>query len=166
MKLHKILIPGILSILLITSCSKDEPVEPIEKEIDKLEKKSKYSDIELEILVLVNKHRESIGKSALVMNEFIYNESVGHSLDMAKTNHMSHDGADQRFSRMAKELGGYGSAENVAYGYRTAKAVVDGWLNSPGHRTNIEGNYNITGIAARKNDNGVYYYTHLFHRTK
>src|SRR5690606_25969744 len=29
------------------------------------------------------------------------------------------------------------AGENIAYGYPTAKSVVDGWMNSPGHRANI-----------------------------
>ncbi|MGN0678895.1 MAG: CAP domain-containing protein [Oscillospiraceae bacterium] len=29
------------------------------------------------------------------------------------------------------------AAENIAAGYRTPEAVVDGWMNSPGHRANI-----------------------------
>jgi uncharacterized protein YkwD len=40
---------------------------------------------------------------------------------------------------MIKSFGiGYKSAaENIAKGYSTPKAVVDGWMNSSGHRANI-----------------------------
>ncbi|MDH3206288.1 MAG: CAP domain-containing protein [Gemmatimonadota bacterium] len=31
-----------------------------------------------------------------------------------------------------------GAAENIAYGYPTGTAVLTAWLNSPGHRGNIE----------------------------
>ena len=31
--------------------------------------------------------------------------------------------------------------ENVAAGQMTAREVVDGWLNSPGHKKNIEGRF-------------------------
>ena len=47
-------------------------------------------------------------------------------------------------------------------GYSTAKAVVDGWIDSDGHRENIEGDYNIIGIAAVKDANGRYYFTQIF----
>ena len=30
-----------------------------------------------------------------------------------------------------------GAGENVAYGFATGKAVVKGWMHSPGHRANI-----------------------------
>ena len=29
------------------------------------------------------------------------------------------------------------AGENIAWGYRSPQAVVDGWMNSPGHRANI-----------------------------
>lgn len=57
------------------------------------------------------------------------------------------------------------AAENVAYnrGYTDPVAkAVEGWLNSSGHRRNIEGNYNLTGIGVAKNSQGAYYFTQIF----
>lgn len=43
------------------------------------------------------------------------------------------------------------AAENVAVGYRDGRAVVTGWLRSPGHRTNLlNGRYRLVGVAAVK----------------
>jgi uncharacterized protein YkwD len=56
------------------------------------------------------------------------------------------------------------SAENVAYGQLSAKAVVDGWLKSAPHKKNIEGNYNLTGIGLAKDRKGVIYFTQIFLR--
>ena len=36
------------------------------------------------------------------------------------------------------------------------------WLNSPGHRKNIEGDFTHIGIGVVKNDAGVYYFTQIF----
>jgi uncharacterized protein YkwD len=36
------------------------------------------------------------------------------------------------------------------------------WLNSPGHRKNIEGPYNLTGIAMAKAKDGTMYFTQIF----
>ncbi len=55
-----------------------------------------------------------------------------------------------------------GAAENVAYGNMTAAKVVDGWLHSPGHKKNIEGNYNLTGIGTVQREDGVIYFTQIF----
>jgi uncharacterized protein YkwD len=37
--------------------------------------------------------------------------------------------------------------ENLATGQRAARQVVDQWMGSPGHRANILGNFEDTGIA-------------------
>lgn len=57
----------------------------------------------------------------------------------------------------------YGYAgENIAAGYANADDVMDGWMNSSGHRANILNNdYNSIGIGVFKH-NGIIYYTQLF----
>ena len=41
----------------------------------------------------------------------------------------------------------------------SAKEVVEGWLNSKGHRENIEGNSTYTGIGLAKASDGRIYFT-------
>ena len=44
------------------------------------------------------------------------------------------------------------AAENIAYGYTSPAAVVDGWMNSPGHRANIlDGGLVHMGMGALDN---------------
>jgi uncharacterized protein YkwD len=74
-----------------------------------------------------------------------------------------HDGFDNRIADIRKSAGFIrGAAENVAYGQLTAAQVVDGWLNSPGHKKNIEGDYNLTGIGTVQREDGVIYFTQIF----
>jgi len=40
--------------------------------------------------------------------------------------------------------------------------AVSGWLNSTGHRNNIEGNYDLTGVGVAKSSDGKYYLTQMF----
>lgn len=55
-----------------------------------------------------------------------------------------------------------GSGENIAYGQRTAAEVMDGWMNSQGHRANIlNSNYTKIGVGCYEN-NGVKYWVQLF----
>jgi uncharacterized protein YkwD len=56
---------------------------------------------------------------------------------MAKANRLSHAG----WERVIREEGAVASSlgENVAFNYPTATAVVDGWMQSRGHRANILG---------------------------
>jgi len=50
-------------------------------------------------------------------------------------------------------------SENVALGYPNASTVVQGWMNSSGHRHNIlDADVVETGIGiARSSDGGIYY---------
>jgi uncharacterized protein YkwD len=124
------------------------------------------SSIEKAILVQVNQYRVSQGLGALQMNALISKEARQHSLDMASHkipfgHHYFSDRIKRLYSRIPNPRGG---AENVAYNYKTAKIVVDGWLKSPGHKRNIVGNYNLTGIGVVRDKQGRLYYTQMFLR--
>jgi uncharacterized protein YkwD len=54
-------------------------------------------------------------------------------------------------------------AENIAWNYPPS-AVVEGWMNSSGHRRNILGNYTHIGVASCLNEKGEPYYTQVFGR--
>jgi uncharacterized protein YkwD len=56
-------------------------------------------------------------------------------------------------------------AENVALGYPTADAVVQGWMNSSGHRKNIlDGGVVETGVGIARSSAGGLYYCQVFGR--
>ena len=119
--------------------------------------------MEGQILKIINEHRRSIGLGDLVYNKAVYNEAKQHSINMANgKTPFSHDGFDNRFDRLMKTVGGSSMAENVALGQTTAQDVVDSWLSSEGHKQNIEGDFNLTGIGiARGNDEDLYF-TQIF----
>lgn len=53
--------------------------------------------------------------------------------------------------------------ENVAVGYRSGRAVVRGWMASPGHRENIlRREFRLIGIAAVRGDDGRWYSAQVF----
>lgn len=56
------------------------------------------------------------------------------------------------------------AGENVAYGYRTGRSVVnDGWLDSEGHRANIlSTSFRLVAVAARRGDDGRWYAAQVF----
>jgi uncharacterized protein YkwD len=117
-----------------------------------------------EILRLVNQHRRSIGRPPLQANSFISSVALGHSRDMlsGKTP-FGHDGFKDRIDRIRKKVGPlHIAAENVASGPMSAREVVDGWLHSPGHRRNIEGDFRLTGIGLAFGRNGNIFFTQIF----
>ena len=127
-------------------------------------KKNAFANLEEEILVHINKYRRSRGLSKLQMNPVITTEAEKHSRNMAsKRAGVSHAGFSSRVKRISKQLGNVSqSAENVAFGYTSAKDVVNGWLHSPGHRKNIEGSFKLTGIGVAKDKAGTLFFTQLF----
>ena len=74
----------------------------------------------------------------------------------------SHDGFEKRVKAISKSLEGVGFAENVAYGQTSAEEVMESWLNSPGHKKNIEGNFTHIGVGIGKAKNGTLYFTQIF----
>ena len=81
---------------------------------------------------------------------------------MAQREEMFH----QDIGAVLSECGLSAVGENVAYGYGSGRSVVvDGWMNSEGHRANIlNASYTLMGIGARKGHNGRWYVAQVFGR--
>lgn len=128
-------------------------------------------DLAAQVVTLVNRYRASKGLSQLAISPSLNASSTWKSLHMAGNHYFAHDdpappvarGAYQR----AKDCGFNGTAwgENIAWGYPSAQSVVSGWLNSPGHRANIEGaSYTQTGVGVASAANGSLFWTQSFGR--
>lgn len=131
-----------------------------------IESASTAPKLEDDILILINRYRKSKGLSALSSSPVIEQEARRHSMAMAtKRISFGHDGFNIRSKIITSKIPGTNAvAENVAFGSNSAKEVVDGWLNSPGHRKNIEGNYKLTGIGVARDQQSRLYFTQIFAR--
>ncbi|UUU32522.1 CAP domain-containing protein [Streptomyces sp. CA-210063] len=92
------------------------------------------------VLALVNAERDKAGCAPVTENAKLTKAAQNHSQDMADHQNMSHTGSDgsSMTDRLARVGYAYRSAgENVAAGYGTPESVMDGWMNSSGHRANI-----------------------------
>ena len=119
--------------------------------------------METEILQYVNEDRREHGLVALKMNDLESGLALKHSKDMAAGKvGFGHEGFNARAKTIQKALGSTMIGENVASGPMTAREVVDGWLNSPGHKRNIEGNFTLTGIGYARDRKGDIYFTQIF----
>ena len=127
---------------------------------------SPSAEMESEILRLVNGHRHSMGLTPVQMNTLESTVARLHSQNMASGKiPFGHSGFNERAAYLNKKMGPITLvAENVASGQMSAREVVDGWLHSPGHRRNIEGNFKLTGIGLARGSNGMIYYTQIFTR--
>ena len=123
-----------------------------------------------EVLALVNAHRATIPVGALVHDTTMRRCARGHSRHMTQTIHdfFAHTNpeGDSPFARMTQNGITYTTAgENIAAGYPTAAAVMTGWLNSPGHRANIENaSFGRIGIGYAPGTTATYftYWTQVF----
>jgi uncharacterized protein YkwD len=91
------------------------------------------------VLELVNDQRAAKGCKALVIDDRITTAAQAHSTDMATNNYFSHSSKEGRTFDQRMKDAGYPKpgGENIAMGYPTAAAVMDGWMKSQGHRENI-----------------------------
>lgn len=125
------------------------------------------------VLVLVNEARSKPRRCGskshtaappLTLSAVLTRAALKHAQDMASHSHFEHTGTDGSTPTQRVEKAGYAwlaVAENIAAGARTADEVVAGWLNSPGHCSNLMGAaYTQMGIAYAvdvKSTAGIYW---------
>ena len=118
---------------------------------------------EKEVVRLVNIERAKNGLSSLTYDWEISRVARYKSQDMKDNNYFSHTSPTYGSPfQMMKSFGiTYKTAgENIARGYKTPEAVVNGWMNSSGHRANIL-NSSFTRIGVGYVPNG-HYWTQMF----
>ncbi len=129
---------------------------------------------EQEVVELVNQHRASLTppRPPLKRVENLDYLARYHAADMVADDYVEHPTYDRnsqnalvkvcetwdRFSKFVTGLNWKG--ENIAAGYTTPAGVVQGWLDSPPHRENIErAEFTEIGVGYY---NGSAYYTHYW----
>ncbi|MGW0599668.1 CAP domain-containing protein [Streptomyces sp. NPDC002776] len=92
-----------------------------------------------EVLKLVNEERAKAGCNAVAANSALTDLAAAFSEDMDKRDFFDHtdpDGASPWDRAEKAGITGLGG-ENIARGQAGAAAVMDAWMNSPGHKANI-----------------------------
>lgn len=111
-----------------------------------------YTAYEKSVLELVNKERISMGLTPLSILIKLQQATDIRSRELLiNFSHTRPDGTS--CDTVLSEVGlNAGAGENIAYGYGTPSAVMEGWMNSPGHRSNILNNrYCNMGIGEINN---------------
>ena len=161
MKPTKMLPLMALIALLTFSCSTEEMPEETLDSIE-LSNVPAAKLIEVEILELINTHRINIGLTALNNHNTIKAVAYTHTDYMVEVDNVSHDNFFQRKNSLIQNTSATKVSENVAYAFSSAESVVNAWLNSEGHRANIEGDFTDFDISAEKNNEGKWYFTNIF----
>ena len=91
------------------------------------------------MLTLVNQARTDAGCRALTADPALAAVARAHSADMRDRRYFSHTTPEglSPFDRARAAGIDYARAENIAQGQPDAAAVVQAWMDSPGHRANI-----------------------------
>lgn len=120
---------------------------------------SNLDKIRAATLCLVNRQRLLHHEQALSPNGKLQHAAQGHTASMVSEDYFSHYAPNgQTPSQRMKASGyiysgniGYEIGENIAWGtlnLSTPKAIVQAWMESPGHRENIlDGHYRETAIG-------------------
>lgn len=134
---------------------------PKEPQLSSAEWKEVEQAMEKQIFELTNVHRNLHGIPSLLLDDKVSEVAYLHSKDMFEQKYFSHESKDGRglMDRLAeKQIHYLVAGENIAAQHSDAPAVIEGWLNSEGHReTLLNDQYNYLGV-------GVYrlYYTQNF----
>ncbi|WP_433175503.1 sigma-70 family RNA polymerase sigma factor [Actinoallomurus sp. CA-150999] len=96
--------------------------------------------VEQQVVSLVNTQRAKNGCGPLRVDGRLHTAAQRHSDDMAARHFFDHTDPDGKSPGDRITATGYrwsGWAENIAAGQQTPTAVMNSWMNSPGHRANI-----------------------------
>lgn len=127
--------------------------------------KAAAQTLEAQMLALVNQARKSAGCGALRAEVKLDRAARAHSADMAKRNYFSHETPEGVTPWDRARAAGYDqpSAENIAAGNASAKATMQQWMNSKGHKANILNcSYKAMGVGRATGGTYRYYWTQMF----
>lgn len=117
-----------------------------------------------QVVKLVNEERSKAGLPALnVMTDLTAAANVRAVEIKQSFSHTRPNGSS--FSTAIKEQGVSfrGSGENIAWGQKTPQQVMNGWMNSDGHRANIlNKNFKNIGVGYYQDEKGTNYWVQLF----
>jgi len=127
-----------------------------------------FREFQKKVIELVNNERATAGLSALTENNDLNNVATLKSEDMVKLDYFSHTSPTygSPFEMLTQFNIRYTAAgENIAYGQSTPEEVMNGWMNSSGHRANIlNTNFTQIGVGVAQKANGQYVWTQEFSR--
>jgi uncharacterized protein YkwD len=103
------------------------------------------------VLSEMNVYRAKSGAAPLHFDARLTAAAEDRMRDMEDLEYWAHDAPDGRPPFVWFKARGYDfqfAGENLATGFETTEVLVQGWMESPGHRANIlSGDYDDVGIA-------------------
>ena len=127
---------------------------------------SSVNSMEKQVASLTNSERKAAGLGSLTLDSQLSKLARMKAEDMAKNGYFSHTSPTygSAFDMMKQYGVSYRTAgENIAKGQKTAESVMNGWMNSSGHRANIlSSTYTHIGVGYAKDSKGNTYWVQVF----
>jgi uncharacterized YkwD family protein len=146
----------------------EAPTTPAKPETPAQNPAPSLGDYEQQVVNLVNKERAAVGLPALKVNNKLAGVAEKKAEDLRNKNYFAHNSPTYGSPfDMMKQFGiTYTAAgENIAKGQKTPEAVMNGWMNSPGHRANIlNSSFTEIGVGYVTDSNGTTYWVQMFIR--
>lgn len=116
-----------------------------------------------QVAILVNRERLSNGLQPVKYSPLLSEAANVRSSELRKSFSHTRPNGSSCFTVLKEfDISYFSAAENIAYGQRTPEIVMNGWMNSSGHRANIlSKNVEYIGVGVVYS-NGIYYWTQLF----
>ena len=117
-----------------------------------------------QVVNLVNQERAKAGLSPVTADTSIQAAAQVRAKEIEKSfSHTRPDGSSFSTALTQQGVTYRGSGENIAWGQKTPEQVMNGWMNSDGHRANIlNKNFTKIGVGYYQNASGTNYWTQLF----
>lgn len=119
------------------------------------------------LIDLHNKTRLAYDLDPIELDFRLAEAAAKHAAWMSSHGVLSHTGEGGSTVGRRAGAAGYqwrGVGENIAAGQRTVEAVMKAWMNSPGHKANILGNYKHFGVAFEADVSGRLFWCVVFAR--
>jgi uncharacterized protein YkwD len=122
--------------------------------------------LEQDVHAAVNDHRATRGLRPLRWSEVVAEQAREHSRRMASgATSFGHRDFQKRVAAIGRKVKWQNAAENVAKSGSVESAVAL-WLRNRGHRGNIEGDFDLTGVGVARSSDGLLYFTQIFIKAK
>ena len=148
--------------------TKDNSVQPKETTAQPNETTAKLSADEnsyvQQIVDLVNQERRKEGLSSVTLDSTLTNAAMTRAKEIEISfAHTRPNGTSFSTVLAEYQISYRAAGENIAWGQSSPQEVMNGWMNSSGHRANIlNANYKKIGVGYYKNASGRKFWSQLF----
>ncbi|WP_286167014.1 CAP domain-containing protein [Clostridium sp. D33t1_170424_F3] len=117
-----------------------------------------------QVVKLVNQERAKAGLAPLTLSQPVASAAQVRAKEITQSfSHTRPDGRSFSTALTEQNVSYRSSGENIAWGQKTPEQVMQGWMNSEGHRKNImNAKFTSIGVGYHRNASGVNYWTQLF----